>query len=118
MLLYSVRNIPKANVIPAALCAYKKSHIGVFQNFYPARNLHTGVNVFVVMICGMYSGILLCFISQDVFADLLFVDSDWLGVGRSGCSVPVETGFSALAQTVPGAHSAPCTVVTGFPYRG
>jgi hypothetical protein len=51
-------------------CAYKKSHIVIFQRFNPARNLRTGVNVFVVMICGMYSGILLYFLGR--FCRLIF----------------------------------------------
>jgi hypothetical protein len=59
-----------------------------------------------------------CFISQDVFAELFFVDGDSLGPGRFGYSVPVGTRFSALAKTGPGAHSAPCAVVTGFLYGG
>jgi hypothetical protein len=51
-------------------CAYEKSHIGVSQRYCPARNLGTGVNVFVVMIYGMYSGFFLYFSGR--FCRLIF----------------------------------------------
>jgi len=62
--------MPKANVIPAALSAYKKSHIGVSQRFYPHETYIQGS--MYLSSWSVECTLEFCFISQDVFADLFF----------------------------------------------
>jgi hypothetical protein len=44
--------------------------------------------------------------------------SDWLRTGRSGNRIPVQAGFSAPVQTVPGTHPASYTLGTVSLSRG
>ena len=56
------------------------------------------------------------FLGSLIFHTFNTVHSDSLRAGRSGDRIPEGTRFSASAQTVPGAHPASCTMVTGsFP---
>ena len=50
------------------------------------------------------------------FSEYRSLFSDWLGPGRSGDRISVETRFSAPVQTGPGVQPASCTTSTGsFP---